>query len=143
MALDSEAAFRSSALRLEPMKESEPISQVAMKTSFLTIWNPCWELSQAREMLRTTAGSCSRATLKGLPSRIERSDTAALKIWPPLAEKAQRRENLKTKLPGIMLSTSMEPSHELIDRVAHQYEENCDGECDGHQTKSLATKCSV
>ena len=43
----------------------------------------------------------------------------------PLAEKVQRLENLKAKFPGIMLSTSMEPSHELIDRVVHQYEENC------------------
>ena len=62
--------------------------------------------------------------LKDLQSRIERSDTAELKILP-LAEKVQRLENLKTKFPGIMLSTSMEPSHELIDRVVHQYEENC------------------
>lgn len=43
----------------------------------------------------------------------------------PLAEKVQRLEALKKKFPGIMLSTSMEPSHELVDRAVHQYEENC------------------
>lgn len=42
-----------------------------------------------------------------------------------LAEKVQRIEALKLKYPGAMLSTSMEPSHELIDRAVRQYEENC------------------
>jgi len=65
--------------------------------------------------------------LKDLESRLNRSDASELKILP-LAEKVQRLEALKRKFPGIMLSTSMEPSHELIDRVVrvvHQYEENC------------------
>lgn len=62
--------------------------------------------------------------LKDLQSRMERSDTSEVKILP-LAEKVQRIEALKAKYPGIMLSTTMEPSHELIDRVVHQYEENC------------------
>lgn len=62
--------------------------------------------------------------LKDLQSRLERSDSSEMKILP-LAEKVQRLEALKTKFPGIMLSTSMEPSHDLIDRVVHQYEENC------------------
>eukprot|EP00435_Cladocopium_sp_Y103_P013624 s4538_g3.t1 len=69
--------------------------------------------------------------LKDLQSRLERSDNSEVKILP-LAEKVQRLEALKQKLealkqkfPGIMLSTSLEPSHELIDRVVHQYEENC------------------
>eukprot|EP00435_Cladocopium_sp_Y103_P059833 s792_g21.t1 len=59
-----------------------------------------------------------------LQSRLERSDNSEVKILP-LAEKVQRLEALKQKFPGIMLSTSMEPSHELIDRVVHQYEEDC------------------
>ena len=59
--------------------------------------------------------------LKDLQSRLERSDSSEM----PLAEKVQRLEALKTKFPGVMLSTSMEPSHDLIDRVVHQYEENC------------------
>ena len=58
--------------------------------------------------------------LKDLESRLNRSDASELKILP-LAEKVQRLEALKRKFPGIMLSTSMEPSHELIDRVVHQY----------------------
>eukprot|EP00435_Cladocopium_sp_Y103_P075161 s737_g54.t1 len=62
--------------------------------------------------------------LKDLQSRLERSDNSEVKILP-LAEKVQRLEALKQKFPGIMLSTSLEPSHELIDRVVHQYEENC------------------
>lgn len=63
-------------------------------------------------------------SLKDLQSRLERNDTSEMKILP-LAEKVQRLEALKRKLPGTMLSTSMHPSHELIDRVVHQYEENC------------------
>ena len=62
--------------------------------------------------------------LKDLQSRLERSDSSEMKILP-LAEKVQRLEALKAKFPGTMLSTSMEPSHDLIDRVVHQYEENC------------------
>ena len=62
--------------------------------------------------------------LKDLQSILDRSDTSEIKILP-LAEKVQRLEALKQKFPGIMLSTSMEPSHELIDRIVHQYEENC------------------
>ena len=62
--------------------------------------------------------------LKNLQSRLDRSDAADMKILP-LAEKVQRLEALKRKFLGIMLSTSMEPSHELDDRAVHQYEENC------------------
>lgn len=62
--------------------------------------------------------------IKDLQSRMERSDNSEVKILP-LAEKVQRLEALKAKFPGIMLSTTMEPSHDLIDRVVHQYEENC------------------
>ena len=32
---------------------------------------------------------------------------------------------MKQKFPGVMLSTTLEPSHHLIDKVVHQYEENC------------------
>ena len=62
--------------------------------------------------------------LRDLQSRLDRSDVSEIKILP-LAEKVQRLEALKAKFPGIMLSTSMEPSHELIDKRVHQYEENC------------------
>ncbi len=73
--------------------------------------------------------------LKDLQSRLERSDASEMKIFP-LAEKVQRLEALKTKFPGIMLSTSMEPSHDIIDRVVHQYEENCIKLIDLHKCTS-------
>lgn len=67
---------------------------------------------------------CHAMALKDLQSRLERSDTSEIKILP-LAEKVQRLQLLKDKFPGVMLSTTLEPSHSLIDKVVHQYEENC------------------
>ena len=62
---------------------------------------------------------CHAMALKEFQSRLERSDTSEVKILP-LAEKVQRLDAL-----GVMLSTSLEPSHVLIDRAVHQAEENC------------------
>ena len=67
---------------------------------------------------------CHAMALNDLQSRLERSDTSEVKILP-LAEKVQRLQLLKRKFPGVMLSTTLEPSHSLIDKVVHQYEENC------------------
>lgn len=67
---------------------------------------------------------CHALALKDLQSRLERSDTAEVKILP-LAEKVQRLQLLKEKFPGVMLSSTLEPSHSLIDKVVHQFEENC------------------
>lgn len=67
---------------------------------------------------------CHAMFLKDLQSRLERSDTSDVKILP-LAEKVQRVENLRKQLPGVMLSTTLEPSHALIDKAVHQSEENC------------------
>lgn len=62
--------------------------------------------------------------LKDLQSRLERSDISEVKILP-LAEKAQGIEDLRKRLPGVMLSSSLEPSHALVDKAVHQFEENC------------------
>ena len=67
---------------------------------------------------------CHAMALNDLQSRLERSDTSEVKILP-LAEKVQRLQLLKQKFSGVMLSTTLEPSHHLIDKVVHQYEENC------------------
>ena len=67
---------------------------------------------------------CHAMALRDLQSRLDRSDTSEIKILP-LAEKVQRLENLKAKFPGVMLSTTLEPSHNLIDKVVHQFEDNC------------------
>ena len=67
---------------------------------------------------------CHAMALKDLQSRLERSDTSEVKILP-LAEKVQRLDALRRQFPGVMLSTSLEPSHVLIDRAVHQAEENC------------------
>ena len=67
---------------------------------------------------------CHAMALNDLQSRLERSDTSEVKILP-LAEKVQRLQLLKKKFPGVMPSTTLEPSHSLIDKVVHQYEENC------------------
>ena len=67
---------------------------------------------------------CHALALRDLQSRLDRNDTSEVKILP-LAEKVQRLEMLKRKYPGVMLSTTLEPSHALIDKVVHQFEENC------------------
>lgn len=67
---------------------------------------------------------CHAMALRDLQSRLDRSDTSEIKILP-LAEKVQRLENLKAKFPGVMLSTTLGPSHNLIDKVVHQFEDNC------------------
>lgn len=67
---------------------------------------------------------CHALSLRDLQSRMDRTDTSEVKILP-LAEKVQRIEELRKAFPGAMLSTTLEPSHSLIDRAVHQAEEGC------------------
>eukprot|EP00435_Cladocopium_sp_Y103_P004637 s5022_g1.t1 len=146
MALESEAAFQSRALEIGITSEDLTLlktgginsysryafccayqpgsgNEDVLFTHLETILGVKPQAAEASNFRRLFFESHALA-LKDLQSRLERSDNSEVKI-PLLAEKVQRLEALKQKFPGIMLSTSLEPSHELIDRVVHQYEENC------------------
>ena len=146
MALDSKAAFQTRALEVGISQTDvdalavggvETYSQYAFCTSYQpggasdsilfdhleTILGARPAAASASNFRRLFFESHSMA-LKDLQSRLERSDTSEVKILP-LAEKAQRVEDLRRRLPGVMLSSSLEPSHTLIDKAVHQFEENC------------------
>ena len=146
MALESEAAFRARALEIGISSDDLDLLKTGGIKSFSSYAFCCsYQPGSASddvlfEYLENVLGSKPAAAdasnyrrlffeshalaLRDLQSRLDRSDASEIKILP-LAEKVQRLEALKAKFPGIMLSTSMEPSHELIDKIVHQYEENC------------------
>eukprot|EP00435_Cladocopium_sp_Y103_P015116 s4719_g3.t1 len=170
MALESEAAFQSRALEIGITSEDLTLLKTGGINSYSryafccayqpgsgnedvlfahleTILGVKPQAAEASNFRRLFFESHALA-LKDLQSRLERSDNSEVKILP-LAEKVQRLEALKQKFPGIMLSTSLEPSHELIDRVVHQYEENCVKLIELHKCnikiskQSAVTECSV
>ena len=61
--------------------------------------------------------------LQDLKSRLERTESSETKILP-LAEKVERIRQLKVRLNGLIITPALEPSHQLIDKVVAQYEEN-------------------
>ena len=84
--------------------------------------------------------------LQDLKARLERSDSSEAKILP-LAEKMQRIADLKTRLPSVMLTPALEPSHSLVDKAVHQWEEGCVHylelhKCTSREQEAQATKSS-
>lgn len=146
MALDSKAAFRHRALEASiPETELDTLAAGGIETfaqfAFCTSYQPGSGpddllFDHLEQLLGTKPTGASAAhyrrlffeshslALKDLQSRLERSDNSEVKILP-LAEKAQRVDDLRRRLPGVMLSATLEPSHALVDKAVHQYEENC------------------
>lgn len=146
MALDSKAAFRQRAREAAiPEGEIDALAAGGIETfaqfAFCTSYQPGTGSDDALfdhlEQLLGTKPTGAMAShyrrlffeshslaLKDLQSRLERSDNSEVKILP-LAEKAQRIDDLRRRLPGVMLSSSLEPSHALVDKAVHQFEENC------------------
>lgn len=146
MALDSKAAFRERGLEIGLPVESLDALEAGGIASFSQFAFCCAYQpgSQNDDVLfdhlqtmladRATGATaaayrrlffeCHAMALRDLQSRLDRSDASEVKILP-LAEKVQRVEALRNRLPGVMLSTTLEPSHHLIDRAVHQAEENC------------------
>lgn len=157
MALDSRVAFQSRAIEFGiPQTEVDALAAGGIETyaqyAFCTAYQPGTGSDDTLfEHLETVLGTrptgataahyrrlffeSHSMALKDLQSRLERSDTSEVKILP-LAEKAQRIEDLRRRLPGVMLSSSLEPSHALIDRAVHQFEENCIKLIELHQCTS-------
>ena len=146
MALDSKAAFRQRAVEAAiPDAEIDALAAGGIETfaqfAFCTSYQPGTGSDDAlfdhlEHILgaKPTGAKASHyrrlffeshsLALKDLQSRLERSDSSEVKILP-LAEKAQRIDDLRKRLPGVMLSSSLEPSHALVDKAVHQFEENC------------------
>ena len=54
---------------------------------------------------------------------MERTETSETRVLP-LAEKVERVNLVKAKLPGLLITQQLEPSHQLIDKAVQQWEEN-------------------
>ena len=61
--------------------------------------------------------------LQDLRQKVERTDHTETKVLP-LAEKVERINQVKAKLPGVLITQQLEPSHQLVDKVVQQWEEN-------------------
>eukprot|EP00435_Cladocopium_sp_Y103_P055383 s1537_g18.t1 len=61
--------------------------------------------------------------LQDLRQKVERTDSCETKVLP-LAEKVERINQLKQKLPGLLITQQLEPSHQLLDKCVQQYEDN-------------------
>ena len=58
-----------------------------------------------------------------LKQKVERTETSETRVLP-LAEKVERVNLVKAKLPGLLITQQLEPSHQLIDKAVQQWEEN-------------------
>lgn len=98
------------------------------KTSSLSFSSQSWVQSPQVQMLRTVGSFALRVIpLHWKISRVVWIAAMDLnwRSYPRQKNQVERLEALKRRFPGIKLSTSMEPSHGFIDKVIHQYEENC------------------
>ena len=61
--------------------------------------------------------------LQDLRQKVERTEHSDAKVLP-LAEKVERVNQIKARLPGLLITQQLEPSHQLIDKAVQQWEEN-------------------
>ena len=62
--------------------------------------------------------------LSGLRTRVERTEGAPARKLP-MAERSERLELQKQRLPGVVVTMDLEPSHHLVDKVFQQLEDGC------------------
>ena len=84
--------------------------------------------------------------LQELRQKVERTEHTDTKILP-LAEKVERVNLIKQKLPGLLITPALEPSHQLIDKAVQQYDENSIryldlSHCTSREQEILAEKAS-
>ena len=77
------------------------------------------KMSKLRRLFFESHALC----LQELRQKVERTDHTEAKILP-LAEKVERVNFVKQKLPGLLITQTLEPSHQLIDKAVQQFEEN-------------------
>ena len=62
--------------------------------------------------------------LSDLRTRVERTEGAPARKLP-MAERSERLELQKQRLPGVVVTMDLEPSHHLVDKVFQQLEDGC------------------
>ena len=84
--------------------------------------------------------------LQDLRQKVERTEHSDAKVLP-LAEKVERVNQIKARLPGLLITQQLEPSHQLIDKAVQQWEENSLryielSSCSSREQEVLAEKTS-
>ena len=168
MALDSRVSFRQRALQIEidpddiDALEHNSIDTFA-KYAFCSQFQPgSSDETPLKRFLEETLGTepntdkmakfrrlffeSHALCLQELRQKVERTEHTEVKVLP-LAEKVERVNLVKQKLPGLLMTQQLEPSHQLIDKAVQQYEENSLrylelGTCTSREQEILAEKAT-
>ena len=145
MALDSKAAFQQRAAQIEiPVQEVDALELAGIDTyakyAFCSQYQPGAQdekplvefleqaighapngemMSKYRRLFFESHALC----LQDLRQKVERTDHTETKVLP-LAEKVERVNQVKARLPGLLITQQLEPSHQLVDKAVQQWEEN-------------------
>ena len=143
MALDSKVAFQQRALQIDFTTEEVDALELAgvdtfAKYAFCSQYQPGQQdekplvafleaalgeapndLAKFRRLFFESHALC----LQDLRQKVERTEHSETKVLP-LAEKVERVNQLKSRLPGLLITQQLEPSHQLIDKAVQQWEEN-------------------
>ena len=166
MAVDSKVAFNNRALELGVSEEQLDALALAGITSYGTFAYCCnFQPGQSDDTALTTfltntlgteltAATASKLrrlffeahalSLEDLKSRADRSESSEARVIP-LAEKMDRIRLQKERLAGISFTPQSEPSHNLIDRVCQQLDDNVISyielqKCTSRQDETLHSK---
>jgi hypothetical protein len=145
MALDSKAAFQQRASQIEiPTQEIDALELAGIDTfakyAFCSEYQPGGpDEKPLVTFLETTLGEVPNGEmlskyrrlffeshalcLQDLRQKVERTEHSDAKVLP-LAEKVERINQLKARLPGLLITQQLEPSHQLVDKAVQQWEEN-------------------
>ena len=145
MALDSKAAFQQRAAQIEiPVQEVDALELAGIDTyakyAFCSQYQPGAQDEKALvEFLEHAIGQAPNGEmmskyrrlffeshalcLQDLRQKVERTDHTETKVLP-LAEKVERVNQVKARLPGLLITQQLEPSHQLVDKAVQQWEEN-------------------
>ena len=145
MALGSRVAFQQRAAQVDiPAAEIDALEEAGIDTfakyAFCSQYQPgAPDERPLTEFLRNALGEAPTEAmmskyrrlffeshalcLQDLRQKVERTDHTETKVLP-LAEKVERINQVKAKLPGLLITQQLEPSHQLVDKVVQQWEEN-------------------
>ena len=145
MALDSKAAFQQRAAQVDiPVQEVDALELAGIDTfakyAFCSQYQPGAQdekplvdflenalgqvpngemMSKYRRLFFESHALC----LQDLRQKVERTEHTETKVLP-LAEKVERVNQIKARLPGLLITQQLEPSHQLVDKAVQQWEEN-------------------
>ena len=145
MALDSKAAFQPRAAQVDiPVQEVDALELAGIDTfakyALCSQYQPGAQdeeplvdflanalgqvptgemMSKYRRLFFESHALC----LQDLRQKVERTEHTETKVLP-LAEKVERVNQTKARLPGLLITQQLEPSHQLVDKAVQQWEEN-------------------